>query len=188
MQAANPYLSAKDEQPVITPFQGTEWGDEISAKELPLRARVVTTRLVSLSWGAVFKIEFTAIESQATKPRTVLPRYFIATDSQIALLNAEDPAAAIVQLQTLTKAPEFAAEDIYAINKGQRTYQGNKNTTTKLEVSGARCVYRWSHTSGHFTTVVWKRGVGLVEFAQGRGARADGYRLVRTEAAGKPRR
>lgn len=186
--AANPYLVAKDQQPVAASFHGTEWGDEIGAKELPLRARVVTTRLALLAWGAVFKIEFTAIESQATKPRTLLPRYFIATDDQIALLNAEDPEAAIAQLKTLAKAPELAPEDIYAITKGQRTYQGNKNTTAKLEVSGARCVYRWSHTSGHFTTVVWKRGVGLVEFAQGRGARADGYRLLRAEAAGKQRR
>jgi len=40
-----------------------------------------------------------------------------------------------------------------------------------------RCVA--SHNSGHFTKVVWKKGVGLVEYAAGYGAERDGYRLKR---------
>jgi hypothetical protein len=33
--------------------------------------------------------------------------------------------------------------------------------------------------SGHFKTIIWKKGVGLIEYAEGRGARADGFRLKR---------
>lgn len=38
-----------------------------------------------------------------------------------------------------------------------------------------------SHNSGHFTKIVWKRGVGLVEYASGYGAHADGFRLKRQQ-------
>jgi hypothetical protein len=37
-----------------------------------------------------------------------------------------------------------------------------------------------------FQKIVWKKGVGLVEYASGHGAHADGYRLKR-EVTGKKR-
>ena len=37
---------------------------------------------------------------------------------------------------------------------------------------------------GHFRTVVWQKGVGLIEYAQGYGADRDGFRL-RREGKGK---
>jgi hypothetical protein len=40
-------------------------------------------------------------------------------------------------------------------------------------------MYEANHPSGHFKKIVWKKGVGLVEYASGYGARADGYRLKR---------
>jgi hypothetical protein len=39
--------------------------------------------------------------------------------------------------------------------------------------------YEASHASGHFEKIVWKKGVGLVEYANGYGAQADRYRLKR---------
>jgi hypothetical protein len=40
--------------------------------------------------------------------------------------------------------------------------------------------YLSSHRSaGHFKKLVWKKGVGLVEYFAGQGAMADGYRLKR---------
>jgi hypothetical protein len=48
-----------------------------------------------------------------------------------------------------------------------------------INVKGDLCVYDSSHPSGHFKKMIWKKGVGLVEYASGSGARADGFRLKR---------
>ena len=36
MFAANPFLDAKDDNPICAKFRGTEWGDEIGRDEIPL--------------------------------------------------------------------------------------------------------------------------------------------------------
>jgi len=46
--AANPFLEAKDDKPVSAKFRGTEWSDEIGRDEIPLTARVVTTRVAKM--------------------------------------------------------------------------------------------------------------------------------------------
>jgi hypothetical protein len=63
--ASNPFLDDKDDKPVSAKFRGTEWGDEISEDEIPLTARVVTTRIAKMPWGAIFKIEFLDLKSRA---------------------------------------------------------------------------------------------------------------------------
>jgi len=50
---------------------------------------------------------------------------------------------------------------------------------TTIQLKGNLCVYDASHPSGHFKKIIWKKGVGLVEYASGYGAHADGYRLKR---------
>src|SRR5262252_3992387 len=87
--AANPFLDAQDDKPVSAKFRGTEWSDDTSSEEIPLTARVITTRLAKMPWGAIFKIEFTDLKSRAEKRREIRPDYFIVTDDRIALLNEE---------------------------------------------------------------------------------------------------
>lgn len=185
-RAANPFLSAADDQPVGANFTGTQWGDAIAEGERPLSARVVTTRLLQLSFGAVFKIDFIEVADKGAPPRRLLPWYFLATDSEIAVIKDENPGEVIARLKLLTKAPPLVPQDIYGLSRGTRTYKADKLSVARLTVTGARCVYKWTHAAGHFTTVVWHRGVGLVELAQGRGARADGFRLVRAAPPAKP--
>ena len=55
--------------------------------------------------------------------------------------------------------------------------EGEWKTTIKLKADLR--IYDASHPSGHFKKIVWKKGVGLVEYASGYGAHADGYRLKR---------
>ena len=62
---ANPFLDARDDKPVSANFRGTEWGEEIQEEEIPLTARVATTRVAKMPWGAIFKIEFTDLRSRA---------------------------------------------------------------------------------------------------------------------------
>jgi hypothetical protein len=176
--AANPFLDAEDDKPVSAKFRGTEWGDEIQQEEIPLSARVVTTRVAKLPWGAIFKIEFTDLKSRAPKKREIRPDYFIATDDRIVLLNEEDNDAAIKKISAMDKAPTFEDRDIRGITSGKFNYEDGPWTTT-IEIKGDECTYLASHNSGHFAKMVWKKGVGLVEYASGYGAHADGFSLKR---------
>jgi hypothetical protein len=176
--AANPFLDAKDDKPVSAKFRGTEWRDEIGREGIPLTARVVTTGIAKMPWGAIFKVEFMDLKSRADKPREIRPDYFIVTDDRIVLLNEEDNDAAAKKISTLDKPPEFEPNDIYGITAGSFEHQeGEWKTTIKLK--GDLCIYETTHPSGHFKKIVWKKGIGLVEYASGYGAHADGYRLKR---------
>jgi len=176
--AANPFLGAKDDKPISAKFRGTEWSDEIGRDEIPLTARVVTTRIAKMPWGAIFKIEFTDLKSHAKKPREILPDYFIVTDDRIILLNEEDNDAAAKKISAMDKPPTFEDGDVRGVTNGKLDHEEGPWTTT-INVKGDECDYLTSHNSGHFSKIVWKKGVGLIEYASGYGAHADGYRLKR---------
>jgi hypothetical protein len=178
VHAANPFLDAKDDRPLSAKFRGTEWGDEIQQEEISLTARVVTTRLARMPWGAIFKIEFTELKSRAPKKREIRPDYFIVTDERIVLLNEEDNEAAIKRISAVDKAPTFENGDVRGITSGKLDFEDGPWTTT-IEIKGNECTYLASHNSGHFTKIIWKKGVGLAEYASGYGAHADGFRLKR---------
>jgi hypothetical protein len=179
IHAANSFLDAPNDKPVAAKFRGTEWSDDIGDEDILLTAQMVTTRMAKMPWGAIFKIEFTDLKSRAEKQREIRPDYFIATDDRIVLLNEDDNDAAAKKISVLDKPPEFESNDIYGIISGSFEHQeGEWKTTIKLK--GDLCIYEASHPSGHFKKMVWKKGVGLVEYASGDGAHADGYRLKRT--------
>ena len=177
-QAANPFLDAPADKPMSAKFQGSEWGDEIQQDEIPLTARVVTTRLAKMPWGAIFKIEFADLKSRAPQKREIRPDYFIVTDDRIILLNEEDNEAAVKKISTLDKPPEFDPGDVYGITTGKFNHEDGLWKTT-VSLKGDLCVYDSGHPSGHFKKIVWKKGVGLIEYASGSGAHADGFRLKR---------
>ncbi|HKP05157.1 MAG TPA: hypothetical protein VJU77_17540 [Chthoniobacterales bacterium] len=176
---ANPFLSASNDKPILAQFRGTEWGEHL-ADDSPFSARGVTTRVAKTAWGAVFKIEFVDLKSKAAKKREIPPLYFIVTDEQIVLLNEENNDAAVKKIEQLTSPPPFEPDNVYGITKGVVSREDGLRET-KIEVKGDLCTYLWSHNSGHFTKLVWKKGVGLVEYGSGSGAQADGYRLKRAK-------
>ena len=183
--ATNPFLDTPDDQPVSAKFRGTEWSEDIGEKDIPLTATMVTTRIAKMPWGAIFKVEFTDLKSRAEKQREIRPDYLIVTNDRIVLLNEEDNDAAAKKISTLDKPPDFEPNDIYGITSGSFEHQeGLWKTTIKLK--GELCIYEATHPSGHFKKIVWKKRIGLVEYASGYGAHADGYRLKR-EATGQKR-
>jgi hypothetical protein len=175
--AANPFLDAKDDKPVRTNFRGTEWNDENIQGEIPLTARVLTTRIAQMSWGSIFKIEFADLKSRAKERREIPPLYFIVTDDRIVLLNEEKNGAAR-KISAMEKPPEFEQGYIRAIISGKLHFEDGPYTTT-IEVKGDECTYLTGHDSGHYSKFVWKKGVGLVEHASNYGAMKDGFRLKR---------
>jgi hypothetical protein len=176
--AVNSFLDAPDDKQVPAKFRGTEWGDEIQHDEIPLTARVVTTRVAKMPWGAIFKIEFTDLKSSAPQKREIRPDYFIVTDDRIILLNEEDNDDAVKKISALDKPPDFKPGEVYGITTGKFSHEDGLWKTT-ISVKGDLCVYDSSHPSGHFKKIVWKKGVGLVEYASGYGARKDGFRFKR---------
>jgi hypothetical protein len=196
--AANPFLNAKDDKPVSANFRGTEWSDENTNGEIPLTARVVTARIATMSWGAIFKIEFIDLKSRAKEKREIGPLYLIATDDRIVLFDSslyvevesgtqtmeqveKSNQAAIKKVSAMDKPPAFEENNIYGIATGQFKHQEGLWETT-IKVKGDFCVYDSVHPSGHFTRIAWKKGVGLVQFDQGYGAMRDGFRLKRVPA------
>lgn len=187
--AANPFLDAKDDNPVSANFRGTEWNDEFPEHDIPhdipLKARVITTRIAKMRWGAIFKIEFTDLKSRAPEKREIPPpRYFIVTEDRIVLLNEEDNDAAAKKISELEKPPEFEPGNVYGITSGKFRHEDGPWTTT-IDIKGDECIYLTSHNSGHFTKIIWKKGVGLVEYASGYGAGREGFRLKRTATSQK---
>ena len=193
--AANPFLDAKDDKPVSANFRGQEWSDENTNGEIPLTARVITTRKAQMTWGAVFKIEFVDLKSRAKEKREIGPLYFVATNDRIVVFDAsqfvhvesgtmtteqveKDTEAAIKKISAMDKAPDFEQRDIRAINSGKFDYEELPWTTT-IKVKGDECTYETSHNSGHYQRFIWKKGVGLVDHASNYGAARDGYRLKR---------
>ncbi len=154
--AANPFLDAQDDKPVSAKFRGTEWSDDIGEQDVPLTARVVTTRMAKMPWGAIFKVEFTDLKSRAEKQREIRPEYSLVPDNRIVLLSEEDNAAAAKKISALDKPPEFEPNDIYGITSGSFEHQeGEWKTTIKLK--GDLCIYQASHPSGHFKKILWKK-------------------------------
>src|SRR6478672_6991707 len=101
--AANPFLNTPDDKPVAAKSRGTEWSDDIGKQDIPLTARVLTTRIAKMPWGAIFKIEFTDLKSRAEKQREIRPDYFVVTDDRIVLLNEEDNDAAARKISAIDK-------------------------------------------------------------------------------------
>jgi hypothetical protein len=176
---ANPFLDAANDKPVTAQFRGTEWGEGL-AEDSPFSARVVTTRLAKTTWGAVFKIEFLDLKSKARKKRKLEPEYFIVTDERIVSLNGENKETAVKKIEKMAEPPSFEPGDVFGIATGEFKHEDRPWETT-IEVEGDLCTYLRSHNSGHFSKVVWKKGVGMVEYAYGSGALADGYRLKRAK-------
>lgn len=181
--AANPFLDAKDDKPVSANFRGTEWNDENIDGEIPLTARVVTTRIAQTTWGAIFKIEFVDLKSRASEKREIRPDYFIVTSDRIILLNEENNDEAAKKISAMDKPPAFEENYVYGITTGRFKHQEGL-WETKISVKGDLCVFDSVHPSGHFTRIVWKKGVGLVQYDMGYGAAKDGFRLKRVNAKG----
>lgn len=175
--AANPFLDAKDDKPVSVNVRGTEWGDEIGG-EIPLTGKMIATRIATMSWGTIFKIEFVDLKSRAEQKREIQPQYFIATNDRIFLLNEEDNEAAAKKIAAMDKPPSFEQSEIRAINTGKLKFEDGPYTTT-IEVKGDECTYLTSHNSGHYSKFVWKKGAGLIEHASNYGAMKDGFKLKR---------
>ena len=180
---ANPFLDAKDDKPVSASFRGTEWNDENIDGEIPLTARVVTTRIARMAWGAIFKIEFVDLKSRAPEKREIRPDYYIVTNDRIILLNEENNDEAAKKIAGLEKPPAFEEDNVYGITTGQFTHQEVLWKTT-INVKGDLCVYDSVHPSGHFRRIVWKKGVGLMQYDSGYGAAKDGFRLKRINVKG----
>ena len=175
--AANPFLDAKDDKPVPVNIRGSEWGDEIGG-EFPASARMITARIASMSWGAIFKIEFVDLKSRAKKHNALRPQYFIATDDRIILLNEENNDEAAKKISSMDKAPVFEDGLIRGITSGNFKHEDLPWKTT-IEVKGDECTYLSSHDSGHYQKFVWKKGVGLIEHASNYGAMREGFSLKR---------
>src|SRR3954469_2733607 len=128
--AAKPLLHTNDHKSVSAKFRGIEWSDDTGAEDIPLTAKVVTTRIAKMPWGAVFKVEFKDLKSGAEKQREIRPEYFVVTENRIVLLNEEDNDVAARNVSAMDKPPEFQPNDVYGISSGSFEHQEAEWKTT----------------------------------------------------------
>jgi hypothetical protein len=175
VDTGNPFLRAESQSEVE--FEGVEWNADDAPKDIPLTAKVKTHRVAETPWGGIFVISFRDSRLEA-KEREIKPLYFVVTREIIALLNEEKMDETIRRLAALEKPPKFEDGDIYGLSHGSKKFADARSQTT-ITTEKNTCTYLYSHDSGHFTKLVWKKGVGLVEYGQGYGAHQDGFRLKR---------
>jgi tetratricopeptide (TPR) repeat protein len=182
--AANPYLNAPADKPVSAQFAGKALTikDGAVQAESPISARAVTTRVASMPWGAIFKISFDHVESQASAPPAIEPLFFLASDREILELTQLDMEDAIKRIVAMKKQPEHERGDVRALSDGALKFTDDR-WTIETVTKGDTCVYeRRIGSSGRFTRMVWKRGAGLVEYAEDYRPVKDGFELKRSEA------
>src|SRR6266404_6069774 len=138
--AANPFLDAKDDKPLSANFRGTEWNDENIDGDIPLTARVVTTRIAQMSWGAIFKIEFVDLKSSASEKREIGPDYFIVTNDRIVQLLEDNNDEAVKKIAAMDKPAAFEENDICGITSGHFKHK-EVLWETKIDVKGDLCVF-----------------------------------------------
>ena len=98
---------------------------------------------------------------------------------RIILLNEEDNDAAVKKISAMDTPPtsergRYPRDHQRKVELRRRSVDDDdrdQRLTSALILA--------SHNSGHFTKVVWKKAVGLIEYASGYGAHADGFRLKR---------
>ncbi len=189
--ASNPYLHLPDETPVVRKFVGEEWDQDRlgvnekgdGAKRAPLTANVTTMRLEKMSWGEIYRISFEVFP--ADSERNPGPYHFLVTDNEILLLSSEDMDREIRVIRAMKKQPRHEKSDVYALTKGALRFKEGPWVTEIKQVGDTCRNESWHDGSGHFGRVVWRKGVGLVEVAKGRGAELTGYELKLRPAAGK---
>lgn len=177
--AKNPFLHASSDDRALATFSGTEWGDEIGKKDLPLSCKVVTVRVGHFTWGDAYLISFESVKSQTGKPRALPPLLFVATDREIIFVNTDRPSEAVEKLKPLSAPPKYDQADLVGLASGSKTYKETALSVAKIQVKGDVLRYTRNHKSGHFLILEWKKGIGLTEYSQNRGARSDGFRLRR---------
>lgn len=180
---ANPYLHLADDKPVVREFTGEEWDQERlgindkgdGGKRSPLAATVTTLRLETMSWGEIYRITFKV--TPAASERNIGPYYLLVTDNEILHLNSADMDREIRVIRGMKKQPRYDKQDVDALTKGTLKFKEGP-WVTEVKPKGDTCRReRWHDGSGHFSRMVWKKGVGLVEVAMGQGAELTGYEL-----------
>jgi hypothetical protein len=181
-RAQNPYLSLPDDQPQSALFTGKEWNADALKGEQAFTAKVVTHRMAQTKWVTIYRITFEEVASKLPAGRNIDALMLAATDDAIAIVDVSDPDVSISTLLESEMAPEFEEGTICASSTGNKKLQDGAVETT-ITTKGDLCTYRRSHESGHFTTMVWRKGSGLVEYAVGSGAKTDGFSLKRPSPA-----
>ncbi len=176
--AANPFLNLTSDEPIVSTWTGTEWGDQIAAageEGHPLHANVTTKRLAQMSWGQIVRMRF-----EAENGRQIPPLYLLVRDDVILELAGEDMEPIIGKIATMTKPPHYDPTDVRASKAAGKTAVNDGQYQVTIETENGMSTYRSSHPSGHFRTLVWQQEFGMREYAMGQGARADGFRLSPT--------
>ncbi len=180
------YLKA---EVTVTEIDKGPWGRAIEIKIIGTGERKISP----LQWvlapdGAIYQEDFGDNYSEVT--RWTKDHTSVQLSPEDWILPPQDkesgrfPAKEESEAKTESKAPaqevKEQAEPLYVMKRDVCTWmQGTTAYTVSFNLAGDTACFRRQHPSGHLTTIVFQRGVGIVSIGMGTGAGQDGWKLHR---------
>jgi hypothetical protein len=172
-------------------LEGTCWNDgSAGGKDQPLSAEVSLVEVATGAWGRAVEVRL----ATTPKSRVIPPLRWVETPNGAIYTAADgenwsasvEPASLLIPASaqdTLTFAlPDGPKQNAHS----QQWQRGPWQMSTRLNRGGDIAQHLAEHASGHFTTIVLQRGVGVLRLGMGSGAHQDGWQLNRTWPAALP--
>lgn len=191
---ANPYLPDLD-KPIR--YSGVQWNDEWQG-DSAIQAEGKFSSVAKFDAGEIVKFSL-ATTGKPKHPRT-FPEFlfWVTNEGAIYRLPTDDTKQAPkvepldIVVPVVTEEGKFggapkSSGDVPIISSEYGWRWTSAPWTTEIATdNGGLVMFRSYHPSGHFTRMLWQRGLGITEISMGSGARQDGWELHRTAApAGK---
>lgn len=154
-------------------YQGQSWSEEWDGDK-KVNASLQIEKLVELGRGELYRLSFTIDQLEKPEKRTL---YLWVAEQEIYELAVKVEEAQ--QMQKTGQSPEISPGDLRFKQADWELEQPPWHSS--IEDDGQTCKYQTVHNSGHFSTWVWAKGQGLVQYARGYGAHRAGWDLRRAE-------
>lgn len=178
-------------------FTGVHWNDEW-AGDSPVEVEGKFSSRAKFDTGEIVQLKLSPMGKPAHPRDWPLLTFWVTPQGAIYRIGGEDvskapeldPFCIVVpafdEAWHFVNPPTGTAETMVSTSDRGWRWSALPWTTTIRTDDGSLVHYVASHPSGHFTSYVWQRDVGLTELSMGSGAGQDGWRLFRTvEPAGK---
>jgi hypothetical protein len=170
----------------------------------PLKATLTTKLIGEGPWGQAVELRFACGRSRSIPPMQLIIRpdrsvYRIDFGDKYEFVKTWATTNVRKLLSDMIIPPLVIKDDSLTIQKGSVWANDNRSdvidspervqwrcgpATTSITLDPLHQTLRflWLHRTGHYTTMVWQRGVGLIHAGAGSDAGADGWKLSRSYA------
>lgn len=207
--ADHPFLPLKEEA-AESDFTGEHWNDDWKEHQAPLAAHLSVRQLAEFPEGRVVEISLQTKGKPRHEQAFAPQQWLLTPDGSISRVDVGEQSAALEKWKASGHVPPPEPDDLLCPPQDESGYFTTVAESTEADVvkvhvtaqqwqwarqpwttrvttdDGSTVEFLSEHPSGHFSKIVWRRGVGILELAQGSGAGQSGWRLYRTLAPAQP--